>query len=39
MFEKIANFEKELSEFTNSPYVVTTDCCTHAIELCLRLDM
>lgn len=38
MFEKIANFEKELSEFTNSPYVVTTDCCTHAIELCLRLD-
>jgi len=26
-----------LSEFTGAPYVVTTDCCTHAIELCFRL--
>ena len=36
MFNKIFEFEKELSEFTGAPYVVTTDCCTHAIELCLR---
>lgn len=36
MFDKIFEFEKELAEFTGAPYVVTTDCCTHAIELCLR---
>jgi dTDP-4-amino-4,6-dideoxygalactose transaminase len=36
MFDKIFEFEKELSDFTGAPYVVTTDCCTHAIELCLR---
>jgi len=30
-------FEQKLAEFTGSPYVVSTDCCTHAIELCMRL--
>lgn len=30
--------ERELANFTNAPYVVATDCCTHAIELCLRHD-
>lgn len=30
------NFSQELGEYTNAPYVVLTDCCTHAIELCLR---
>lgn len=38
MFYKIKNFEDNLSEFTGAPYVVTTDCCTHAIELCMILD-
>ena len=38
MFEKIIEFEQNLAEFTNSPYVVTTDCCTHAIELCMIID-
>lgn len=38
MFEYIENFENELAEFTGAPYVVTTDCCTHAIELCLIYD-
>ena len=33
----ITSFEKALSEFTGAPYVVATDCCTHAIELCLTL--
>ena len=33
----IASFEQSLSEFTGAPYVVATDCCTHAIELCFRL--
>lgn len=38
MFEKIKLFEEKISNFTKAPYVVTTDCCTHAIELCLILD-
>ena len=38
MFEKIHEFETALAQFTGSPYAVMTDCCTHAIELCLRYD-
>ena len=38
MFDKILKFEKELAEFTGSPYAIMTDCCTHAIELCLRYE-
>lgn len=38
MFDKILKFEQELAEFTSAPYVIMTDCCTHAIELCLRYD-
>lgn len=37
-FEKITEFEQALAEFTGAPYAVMTDCCTHAIELCLRVD-
>lgn len=37
-FEKIAEFERALAQFTGAPYAVMTDCCTHAIELCLRYD-
>ena len=36
-FEKFTEFEQALSKYTGSPHVVLTDCCTHAIELCLRL--
>ena len=38
MFEKIKKFEEELAEFTGAPFAVMTDCCTHAIELCLRYE-
>jgi dTDP-4-amino-4,6-dideoxygalactose transaminase len=38
MFEKILEFETALAQFTGAPYAVMTDCCTHAIELCLRFD-
>lgn len=38
MFEKIREFETALAEFTGAPYVVMTDCCTHAIELCMRYE-
>jgi len=38
MFDKITEFESALAKFTGAPYAVMTDCCTHAIELCLRYD-
>jgi dTDP-4-amino-4,6-dideoxygalactose transaminase len=38
MFEYVENFEKEIAKFYGAPYAVATDCCTHAIELCLRYE-
>ena len=38
MFDEIFEFEQDLALFTGAPYAVMTDCCTHAIELCLRYD-
>lgn len=38
MFEKILEFEQALSAYTGAPYVVMTDCCTHALELCFRYE-
>jgi len=38
MFDKIFQFEQALAEFTGAPYVIMTDCCTHAIELCMRYE-
>ena len=35
MFNVITNFEKEIANFFGSKFAVSTDCCTHAIELCL----
>lgn len=35
-FEPILEFEQTLAQHTGAPYVVATDCCTHALELCLR---
>jgi dTDP-4-amino-4,6-dideoxygalactose transaminase len=37
-FDPIYQFERALSELTGAPYVVMTDCCTHALELCLRYE-
>jgi dTDP-4-amino-4,6-dideoxygalactose transaminase len=37
-FDAIATFERALGELTGAPFVVMTDCCTHALELCLRYD-
>ncbi len=37
-FDKINEFEQQLAKFTGAPYAVMTDCCTHAIELCLRME-
>ena len=35
-FDPIYKFEQALGELTGAPFVVMTDCCTHALELCLR---
>lgn len=35
-FEVYDILSKKLSDYTKYKYVVLTDCCTHAIELCLR---
>jgi len=35
-FEVVQHFEKKIASFFGSPYAVAVDCCTHAIELCLR---
>ena len=37
-FDKISEFEQALAKYTGAPYAIMTDCCTHAIELCLRYD-
>jgi len=36
-FQIIADFEKEIAKFFGAPYAVAVDCCTHGLELCLRL--
>lgn len=37
-FKSLFDFESALAEYTGAPYVVLTDGCTHAIELCMRYD-
>lgn len=36
MFAIVDQFESRIAQFYGSSYAVSTDCCTHAIELCLR---
>ena len=35
-FSAVKQFEQQLADWWGAPYAVATDCCTHAIELCLR---
>jgi dTDP-4-amino-4,6-dideoxygalactose transaminase len=37
-FKELFDFETALAHFTGAPFVVVTDGCTHAMELCLRYD-
>jgi hypothetical protein len=37
-FDVLFEFESALAEYTGAPYVVLTDGCTHALELCFRYD-
>jgi dTDP-4-amino-4,6-dideoxygalactose transaminase len=36
-YDAILEFENKIAEYTGAPYCVTTDCCTHAIEIAFRL--
>jgi len=37
-YKELYDFENALCEYTGAPFAVVTDCCTHAIELCMRID-
>jgi len=37
-FEPLFEFEKRIADYFNAPYAVATDCCTHALEMCLLLS-
>jgi len=37
-FDKVTEFENTIADYFGSPYAVAVDCCTHGIELCLRLQ-
>jgi dTDP-4-amino-4,6-dideoxygalactose transaminase len=37
-FKALFDFESALADYTGAPYVVVTDGCTHALELCFRHD-
>jgi len=37
-FDLIFQTERELSKITGAPEVILTDCCTHALELCFRVE-
>lgn len=36
MIETVNKFERLIADYYGSRYALATDCCTHAIELCLR---
>jgi len=35
-FTVVKEFEEKIADFYGAPYAVAVDCCTHALELCLR---
>jgi dTDP-4-amino-4,6-dideoxygalactose transaminase len=37
-YDILEKFEDVLSDYTGAPYVVLTDSCTHALELCFRYN-
>jgi len=37
-FDAIEQFEKEIASFFGAKYAVAVDCCTHGLELCLRMQ-
>ena len=37
-FKTVNDFENMIADFFGAPHAVAVDCCTHAIELCLRYN-
>ena len=37
-FDAIPEFESAVAKYTGAPYCVTTDCCTHAMEIAFRFS-
>lgn len=37
MFEKVNKFENQIAEYFGSRHAVAVDCCTHALELSIRI--
>ena len=37
-FHAVEHFEDTIAKFYGAKYGIATDCCTHAIELCLRYE-
>lgn len=37
-YTQLFAFEQAIAKYTGAPYCVVTDGCTHALELCFRLD-
>mgnify|MGYP003114753529 FL=1 len=37
-FDTISKFEQKIADFFGAPHAVAVDCCTHAVELCLRYN-
>jgi len=35
-FYAVEEFEQKVADFYGAPYGIAVDCCTHALELCLR---
>ena len=38
-FDAVEEFEQAMCDFTGAPFAITTDCCTHALEIALRIKM
>lgn len=37
-FETVIKFEQTVADYFGAPFGVATDCCTHAVELCILSD-
>lgn len=36
-FDAVLDFERAVAHYTGAPYCISTDCCSHAIEIAFRL--
>jgi dTDP-4-amino-4,6-dideoxygalactose transaminase len=37
-FDLVEKFEQQVAKFFGAPHGIAVDCCTHALELCLRYE-